>query len=472
MVDRVNFAVVTDLGAPAGGEWRFRIVDRDVIDELPGKLGVVVDISTPDAERLAITHFDDLSPDGLAARVPALARLLEARAAGPERARKILEEAGFAAELKWLDGAGGAEPDGEAPPPPPVTDADSGRDLLDSILEDQTSREKTPGSPQENIARWIREVGASARSVDSVAEGYLLAVIDGVLGDRVRAVLADPAFRRVEAAWRSLRGLVMSAETGEELGIAVLPAREAEIREDLAAAAEGSGSRLERALDQALDGALAGSPPAALFLDLEFGAGPGDLKALEGLAAVGHRAGCPALAAALPGLAGAPGAAELADAGAIEAALSSPALEGWRKLRSTPPAGSMGLCLPRVLLRPPYGPRTLSVEAFRFDEESSGEPKYLWGSSVLLLARVLAAAAVEGRLAGPFPVAEISRLPVHIRREDDGEPVIRGPLEVNLNDEALRALRGAGLIPIAALRGRDAALFPCIQSAAGGDLFY
>jgi type VI secretion system protein ImpC len=52
----------------------------------------------------------------------------------------------------------------------------------------------------------------------------------------------------------------------------------------------------------------------------------------------------------------------------------------WRSFRSSEDARYVGLTLPHVLVRLPYGPETLPVEAFNYTEEVSDDhQKYLWG---------------------------------------------------------------------------------------------
>ena len=465
MTDRAVLGVIADLGAPADLKWRFRAVDRDTIDELPEKLDAAVDLDAPSYPRLGFTSLEDLHPEGIAARVPLLSGLLEARkAAGDEGAvRRLAAEAGAGREIEAVlsETARSAKP--PAPSATEEPDAEEAGDLFESILE-------AGAGETDPIERLIKEAAASAIPADSAAEARHRWAVDRILGWHLRVILRHPLFRRVEAAWRSLRSLVLSTETDAELGIVVLAARESALRAELESAAAGESGRLDSAVE-ALQEREAGLD--ALFVDLDLGPGDEDLKALAGLAQIAGRAGCSAVAAARPELAGVSGAADLSDGQTVSRGVESPGSEAWRRFRSSAAGSRVGLCLPRILLRLPYGPKTNVVESFDFDERVGGPESagYLWGNPALALAQVVAAAvAAEGRGANPGPYAELERLPFHTYDEGD-ETVSRGPTEVFLPQSSALALRSAGFMPLQGIRGRDAARFLAVQSAAGKALF-
>ena len=55
----------------------------------------------------------------------------------------------------------------------------------------------------------------------------------------------------------------------------------------------------------------------------------------------------------------------------------------WRSFRDSEDSRYVGLCLPHILMRLPYGPDTNPVEAFNFEEDVDGtdHSKYLWGNA-------------------------------------------------------------------------------------------
>jgi len=65
----------------------------------------------------------------------------------------------------------------------------------------------------------------------------------------------------------------------------------------------------------------------------------------------------------------------------------APAFARWQSFRDSEDARYVGLCLPRVRLRLPYGSSTVPAKAFWFEEDVAGHPeRYLWGNAAAALA--------------------------------------------------------------------------------------
>ena len=118
----------------------------------------------------------------------------------------------------------------------------------------------------------------------------------------------------------------------------------------------------------------------------------------------------------------------------------------------------IGLALPRVLLRLPYGTKTDPVEAFAFEEMPSGRDPdaYLWGNPAFICAQLIVAAFVEnGWEFNPGDVLDAEDLPAHVY-EDAGERVMQPGAEVLLGERAINAILAHGLMPILGHRQRNA----------------
>jgi predicted component of type VI protein secretion system len=131
-------------------------------------------------------------------------------------------------------------------------------------------------------------------------------------------------------------------------------------------------------------------------------------------------------------------------------------------------AGSLGLALPRMMLRLPYGKDAATVEAFGFEElpPGSGHEAYLWGNPavacVYLLGRAFSRSGWE--LSGDLET-EIEELPAHVYHEG-GESRIKPCAEVLLSNRAAEAILGRGLMPLLSVRDRDMVRLPRLQSLA------
>jgi type VI secretion system protein ImpC len=123
------------------------------------------------------------------------------------------------------------------------------------------------------------------------------------------------------------------------------------------------------------------------------------------------------------------------------------------------------LTLPHVLLRLPYGPDTVPVEGFNFEEDVDGKDhsRYLWGNPAYALAqRVNNAfslykwcAAIRGVEGGGL----VEGLPAHTFKTDEGDIALKCPTEIAITDRRENELNNLGFISILHRKGTDQAAF-------------
>ncbi|TGR60269.1 type VI secretion system contractile sheath large subunit, partial [bacterium M00.F.Ca.ET.194.01.1.1] len=66
----------------------------------------------------------------------------------------------------------------------------------------------------------------------------------------------------------------------------------------------------------------------------------------------------------------------------LQMIVNNPAYASWQSLRESEDARYIGLTMPRVLARLPYGSETVPVKGFTFEEEVGGDHnKYVWMNS-------------------------------------------------------------------------------------------
>jgi predicted component of type VI protein secretion system len=407
-------AVLADFGGrrPPGTR-RLRRVDRDTLDAVVAGLGVEVEV--PDGEdvvSLRLERMEDFRPDSFVRRVPGLSGML----AEPEPSQQ--------ADTPVQD------------PPHPVP---PGPSLLDAILDVSTAETSPAREAIQDLARRVAEPSTmrAPRSRPGAA--------DRRLADAVRAVLYSPRFRAVEAAWWGLATLVREAETGEELRVYLLDA-----------------AREDAPLLLAEELATPGAPrPSCILAAYTFGASEYDLAVLERFGAVALAAGVPLIADASPGILGLRDARELGDAGVRQRIGLGPGPDAWRAFRALPAATNVTLCLPRVLLRAPYGPAGEQVTTFPFDEALTGRDheRFLWGSAALAYGSVLARGfAAEGWDAPLERYARLDGLPVHVWREG-GEECVLPCAEVVMSDATVGRVVEEEVMAVASVRGEDRVTF-------------
>lgn len=325
-----------------------------------------------------------------------------------------------------------------------------------------------PGPPYLDLGPFLRNIVAPyVVPGPRPREEVVRQLLDRAFEVQMRAILHHPAFQALEAAWRSAHRLVSRLEVGPDLELCLLDATLPDLAEDLqAAGGEASRWPLFRSLIE--DGT--GGPEAPrwtlIAADYGFGPKPEDLALLSGFAALGPLVPCTLLAGADPSLLGCRSLSEDPDPASWQAHpnLTDP----WDGLRRHPAAPHVGLALPRVLLRQPYGRRSDPIEAFEFEEmDASPEHEtYLWGSPAFACAEMIGRGFCDlGWETEPGDCLVLEDLPAYVPRGPDEGPM-QACAETYLGDRAAEAILGRGLMPIVSLRNRNAARLVRFQSMA------
>jgi type VI secretion system protein ImpC len=140
----------------------------------------------------------------------------------------------------------------------------------------------------------------------------------------------------------------------------------------------------------------------------------------------------------------------------------------WARLRAAPEAAHIGLALPRLIARMPYGESGETTDEFPFEEMSPVplHAEYLWMNPAFGLAFLLAAAfSRDGWKMVPGSVRELDGMPLHVYRED-GESVAKPCAELLLHETNVEQLLDAGIMPLASIRDTDRVRLVRFQSIA------
>lgn len=143
----------------------------------------------------------------------------------------------------------------------------------------------------------------------------------------------------------------------------------------------------------------------------------------------------------------------------------------WKSFRDSEDSRYVGLAMPHILMRLPYGRDTKPVEGFDFEEHVDGtdHSKYLWGNAAYALgARLTNAFAQYGWCAAIRGVEGgglVEGLPAHTFRTDEGDVALKCPTEVAITDRREKELADNGFIPLVHCKGTDYAAFFSVQSA-------
>ncbi|HOW76557.1 MAG TPA: type VI secretion system contractile sheath large subunit [Candidatus Competibacteraceae bacterium] len=436
-------------------------VDVDSLDAVMARLTPKLRLAGAEsgsALTLSFSQLDDFHPDALYRRVEGFQALRRSRT-------RLLNPASFAqaaAELAPLPSPSPVQ----AGPVPTGNDADLlGRLLGQPSTPSPAVRPVDPGAAA--VQSFLRVVVQPHIVHTDPNQSAWVAAVDAAISDQLRAILHQPAFQALEAAYRSVQGLVAAFDS-DTVQVALFDVTRQELLADLRSAGGDptATSLYTRLIDQGVQ-MPDGQPWSLLIGDYRFGNGPEDIALLAALGALAAHAGGPFLAEAAPGLLGTVSAAALADPGNW-APLSAAQAEHWQALRQCAIAPWLGLALPRVLLRLPYGRKTDPVEQIEFEEMPMGRDPdaYLWGNPAFVCARLIAAAFVEnGEGFSPGDVLELEDLSAHVY-EEAGERVMQSATEVLLSEQVVQAVLARGLMPLLGHRQRHAIRLARFQSLA------
>lgn len=438
-------------------------LDIDTFDRVLARVApqLVLELDGQHLE-LAFARLDDFHPDQLFARLPVFGAL-----------RRLREEAQDATQFRRVAAAMGLQAPAAAAAPAQAADADAAAADIERLLgrapQAVPAASAAPTAPGAAavLDRWLRDLVAPHTQPDTADEQRaLVQAIDAALATLMRRVLHAAPFQALEAAWLGADRLVRGLELGESLHLSVLDVARDELLQDLTTnRSDLAGSALHRLLSP---GGGADAPRWNLLaLDQAFGPGPDDIQALAALGALAARAGAPLLAGATPAMAGAAGLADLAEPRRWVAE-DDDSLAYWQALRGAPMAPWLGLVLPRVLMRMPYGATTDPISAFAFEEMPAERPhaSYLWGGGAPALALLAGRAFQQDGWQMDLGAAlDIEDLPSHVYTAD-GERQQQPGAELLISEEAGQALLERGLMPLLSWRQRNAARLLRWQSVA------
>jgi type VI secretion system protein ImpC len=128
------------------------------------------------------------------------------------------------------------------------------------------------------------------------------------------------------------------------------------------------------------------------------------------------------------------------------------------------------MALPRFLARKPYGAKSEPVEAFDFEEDTSGadSKKYTWANSAYAMAvninRSFKLYGWCSRIRGIESGGAVEGLPTHAFPTDDGGVDMKCPTEIAISDRREAELAKCGFMPLIHKKNSDLAAFIGAQS--------
>ena len=348
--------------------------------------------------------------------------------------------------------------------------------LLDQIVEQgrfgKDDKAKTRG--RDMIKRFVSEIVEGSIAVSSNTEAMInarIAQIDHLVSQQLNAILHHPDFQQLEGSWRGLKYLMDQSETGEGLKIKVLNVTKKELLKDLQRAPEFDQSALFKKVYEEEYGVFGGAPFSALLGNYEFDKSGQDIELLEKVSQVAAASHAPFLTAASNEMFNLESYTELSNPRDLAKVFDTSEYAKWKAYRESEDSRYVALCMPRMLLRDPYGADGVPIEAFNYEEGVDGtdHDDYLWGNAAWALgARVTQAFAKHGWCAtirGVESGGLVEGLPVHNFKTEGGDIAMKCPTETQITDRREKELADLGFVPLVHQKGTPNAAFFSVQSA-------
>jgi type VI secretion system protein ImpC len=352
----------------------------------------------------------------------------------------------------------------------PAVQAAEAPSLLDCIIDQSrvATSEQEKSHARDLIGELVNQVleGSVVLSRDlSASIDSRIAEIDRLISRQLNEVMHHAEFQKLEASWRGLRYLVMESETSTMLKIKVMNVSKKDLVKDFKKAAEFDQSALFKKIYEEEYGSFGGAPYAALVGDYEFTRHPEDFYLLDEISHVAASAHAPFISGVAPGMFGLESFTDIGKPRDLAKIFDTVEYAKWKSFRESEDARYVGLVLPHVLGRLPYGKDNVPVEEFDFEENVDGSDhnKYLWTNAAYAYATRLSSAFAEyGWLAAIRGVEGgglVEGLPTHTFKTDDGEVALKSPTEVAITDRTEKVISDLGMLALVHCKNTDYASF-------------
>ncbi|WP_242396306.1 type VI secretion system contractile sheath large subunit [Anaeromyxobacter oryzisoli] len=359
--------------------------------------------------------------------------------------------------------------------------AAAGGSLLEEILAETRMKPNDDGYDvaKQGVTALMAELLAPGKAagakVDRSAVDAMIAEIDKRLTAQVNEILHHPDFQKLESAWRSLRFVVERVNFRENVKIEVLSIPKDDLLADLEDSPDLTKSGFYKLVYSNEYGVFGGKPFGLMNLNYGFGPGARDVDLLRKVSAIASMSHCPVVSNAAPEFFGDSSFRNVPNLKDLKSLFEGPQYARWHGFRESEDARYVGLCLPRYLLRVPYGEKGVPVKSFNFEEDVLDQhERYLWGYASNALVTRIADSFAKYRWApniiGPQSGGTVDALPIHTY-EAMGETQMKIPTEILLTERREFELSEEGFIGLTYRKDADNACFFSANSAQKPKLF-
>ncbi|WP_248744855.1 type VI secretion system contractile sheath large subunit [Pseudomonas sp. MWU12-2037] len=310
----------------------------------------------------------------------------------------------------------------------------------------------------------LKQTSQKVERLDKALLDEHIASLDAQISRQLDAVMHHPDFQRVESTWRGVKSLIDQTDFRQNVRIELLDISKDHLVQDFEDAPEIAQSGLYlQTYTQEYD-TPGGEPIAAAISNYEFDRGPQDIALLRNISKVSAAAHMPFIGAVGPAFFGKESMEEVAAIKDIGNYFDRAEYLKWKAFRDSDDARYIGLTLPRVLGRLPYGPDTVPVRSFNYIESVKGPDhgKYLWTNASFAFAINMVKSFVTNgwcvQIRGPQSGGAVTDLPIHLYDLGTGNQV-KIPSEVMIPETREFEFANLGFIPLSYYKNRDYACF-------------
>jgi len=361
-----------------------------------------------------------------------------------------------------------------------ATTTTEGGSLLDELLSEAkvTPDQETYAIARQGVESFITEVLSSSdkyRKIDKAAVDVMIAEIDERLSSQINAIMHNDQFQKLESSWRGLKYLIDNVNFRENVRVQVLNCSKQDLLDDFEDSPEIPKSGLYRTVYSAEYGTFGGKPFGLMVANYDLGPGPQDTQLMQNAASVAAMSHCPFIANASPEFFGEDSFEPLPKLKDLQSLFEGPQYARWHAFRESEDSRYVGLCMPRFLLRLPYGEKTIPVKSFNFNEECIGEhDAYLWGHASIAFATRVADSFAKYRwcpnIIGPQAGGAVEDLPLH-QYPAMGEIQTKIPTEIQLTERREYELSEQGFIGLVFRKDSNNAAFFSANSCQKAKIF-
>jgi type VI secretion system protein ImpC len=340
--------------------------------------------------------------------------------------------------------------------------------LLDEILNETKLPPSDDGYAvaKRGVQALVAELLSPKHATEKIDRAFVDAMIselDKKISKQVDQIIHHTEFQKLESAWRGLKFVVDRTDFRENIKVELLNCSKGDLVTDFEDAPEITKSGLYKIVYSAEYGQFGGKPYGAVFSNYEMGPGPQDVALLQKTAAVAAMSHAPFFAAAGPQFFGSKDFLSLPNLKDLDSVFEGPQYTKWQAFRESEDSRYVGLLCPKFLLRLPYGPTTVPVKMFNYEESVEGShDDYLWGNSTYAFATRLADSFAKYRwcpnIIGPQAGGTVDNLPLH-QYSAMGADQLKIPTEVLITERREFELSEQGFIALTYRKDSDNAAY-------------